>query len=210
MAAILAREYSDLYAAAGIHSGLAAGAAHDAASAFAAMKSGSTPALPGAWPGPGAVAPTVPPAAWPRPATAELDDRSQASRGAPLIVFHGDADPTVNLVNGSHVVDSVLGAEAWQAVRDGPDGARVGDGGRLYTRTVYHPAGGASEAPSRVEHWIVHGAGHAWSGGDASGSFADAAGPEASREMLRFFAAHPRSNAGAIATHAPEAPAPQR
>ena len=206
MAAILAREYCDLYAAAGVHSGLAAGAAHDAASAFAAMKSGSTAALPGSWPGLGTVAPTVPLAAWPRPAPVEVDDRLQASRGAPLIVFHGDADSTVNLLNGSHVVDSALGAEAWQSTRDGPDTAGAAVGRRLYTRTVYHPAGAAPETPSRVEHWIVHGAGHAWSGGDASGSFADAAGPDASREMLRFFAAHPRSHAAATHPHAAPAP----
>jgi len=158
MAAILAREYSDLFAAAGVHSGLPPGAAHDVVSAFSAMKSGGRPAPP-----------------------------ASPDAGAPLIVFHGDADGTVNAQNGKLLVDAWLGAASTEALRET---SPAGVAGRPFTRTVYAPAG--TPGPSRAEHWVVHGAGHAWAGGDPAGSYTDSGGPDASREMLRFFAEHPR------------------
>ncbi len=200
MAAILAREYADLFAAAGIHSGLPPGAAHDVVSAFSAMKSGTVGALPG-WPGAAGQPPLrTPLVAWPGTAAAEIgvvEPGADAAHGAPVIVFHGDADSTVNALNGSHAVDAALGAAPAVAMRES---GRVGDGaGRAFTRTVYQTAAAREPAPSRAEHWVVHGAGHAWSGGDAAGSFTEGDGPDASREMLRFFAEHPHRRGAARA-----------
>jgi poly(hydroxyalkanoate) depolymerase family esterase len=174
MAAILAREYPDVFAAAGIHSGVAPGTAHDVQSAFAVMKSG-----------PDRVDSSAALLATLRPATTAATTSS--SPGAPLIVFHGDADRTVVAANGDTVVAAALG-EAGVVATTG-HGAT---GARSYRRTVWRRTDAGAEAPSLAEHWVVHGGGHAWSGGSAAGSFADPEGPDATREMLRFFAEHPR------------------
>jgi poly(hydroxyalkanoate) depolymerase family esterase len=102
---------------------------------------------------------------------------TQMSASPPTIVFHGDKDATVHPANGNHVVAASAGAA--QAERQQ---ARSSNG-RHYTRHVYKDASGQTVA----EHWTVHGAGHAWSGGSARGSYTDARGPNASEEMLRFF-----------------------
>jgi poly(3-hydroxybutyrate) depolymerase len=57
-------------------------------------------------------------------------------------------------------------------------------GGLSYDRTFYPGASGARP----TELWMVQGLGHAWSGGSAAGSYTEPAGPDASGEMLRYFA----------------------
>ena len=183
MAAILASEYPDLFAAAGVHSGVAAGAAHDVPSAFSVMKNGPTSAP--SWPTAGATS-------WPTPTRDAKADASSRRLPAPVIVFHGDADPTVSAANGDAVIAAVLAnsdAVAQQIAGDDVTAKRP------VRRTVWRPAGAAADAPTLAEQWVIEGAPHAWSGGASAGSFTDPNGPDASREMLRFFLAHPRRRA---------------
>jgi poly(hydroxyalkanoate) depolymerase family esterase len=105
--------------------------------------------------------------------------RKAGDGSQPIIVFHGDSDTTVNPRNGEQVMEQRLHShKGAQSVQSGsvPNGHR-------YTQTTHTKADGSTLG----EHWVVHGAGHAWSGGSNSGTYTDAKGPDASREMLRFF-----------------------
>jgi poly(3-hydroxybutyrate) depolymerase len=109
----------------------------------------------------------------------------------PAIVFHGDNDQTVHPRNAEQVVAAVLSSRLGSAgVADKRPVIEqsVSSQGRRYTRAVHRSDSGQPIA----EHWLVHGAGHAWSGGQAAGSYTDATGPDASCEMLRFFLAQER------------------
>jgi poly(hydroxyalkanoate) depolymerase family esterase len=158
-AAIMGSTYPDLYAAIGVHSGLACGAARDIPSAFASMRQGAPPA-------------------------ADMSRRHGGSGGTvPTIVFHGDRDTTVNPVNGDQVIaQSKAAADLRTTISRGE-----APSGMSYTRTVQLDGGGQP----MLEHWVLHGAGHAWSGGSAVGSYTEPRGPDASREMIRFFLQHP-------------------
>jgi poly(3-hydroxybutyrate) depolymerase len=154
MAALLAANHPELYAAVGIHSGIPPGAAHDLRSALAAMTGASSPSK-GGMTTPGAAVPTI--------------------------VFHGDRDKVVHPRNVERFVGEALlrgetaGAPPVEAGR-APDG-------HAYSRTVHRDANGRPV----LESWVVHGAGHAWSGGSDAGTFTDPRGPDASEAMVRFF-----------------------
>lgn len=161
MADIVGRCYPDVFAAVGVHSGLPSGSATDVMTALSAMRSGRASA-------PSALPSVTPP---------------------PTIVFHGDADATVHLSNGVAIIEAARAAS--KDASGSMPAARAAEGqsskGQRYTRTVYTDGAGRSTA----EYWKLHGAGHAWSGGSARGSYTNPAGADASAEMLRFFLAHP-------------------
>ncbi|MDO9383088.1 MAG: PHB depolymerase family esterase [Hyphomicrobiaceae bacterium] len=152
MAAVLAETYPDVYAAAGIHSGLAYGSATDVMSAFSVMRGDNQPT----------------PAA-----------RGNNGAGAArLIIFQGSADATVHPSNAQRLVNGSADA-SWNTTET----PAVDCNGRAVVRQIFEDQTGSA----RIEVWRIEGAGHAWSGGNASGSFADPKGPSASDEMVRFF-----------------------
>ncbi len=159
MAAVVSGLYPDIFAAVGVHSGLAAGAARDVVSAFGAMRSGA---------------------------------KGHASRVIPTIVFHGTADKTVHPDNGEHITDAALAALKASGVKlvetkstagtDSKHGDVKTDNGRA-ERVVYSTQDGKPV----LENWRIDDGVHAWSGGDAAGSYTDPDGPSASKAMLAFF-----------------------
>jgi poly(hydroxyalkanoate) depolymerase family esterase len=152
MAAVMAAVYPDLYAAVGVHSGLAYAAAGDLASAFAAMRQGAS-------------SPARPP-----------------TRPLPLIVFHGDQDKTVAPANAAGLIEHALAAvgpdQRPGTLRTAVTRGQV-PGGHAYTRIRYHDLTGASLAERWTVHqgghaWsggIPHGAYTDPHGPDASAEF---------------------------------------
>ena len=161
MAAIMGSTYPDLYAAVGVHSGLASGSAHDMSSAFTAMRQGG-------------------------PVVAHNDVAEGEHREIlPTILFHGDGDTTVYPRNGDRLLAHLARGGNGSSPRVSTSQGQV-PGGYKYTRFTYRDA----EGRDLVERWSVHGLGHAWSGGSYPGSYTDPRGPDASAEMVRFFGQH--------------------
>jgi len=107
---------------------------------------------------------------------------TRGDRMVSTIVFHGDRDNVVHPSNGDGVTaqataTSNLRSEVQQGQRPG---------GHAYSRNILRDPDGRTQC----EHWTIHGAGHAWSGGSPSGSYTDPQGPDATAEMLRFFLEH--------------------
>lgn len=150
MAEVMSATYPDLYAGAGVHSGLVYGVASDTASAFAAM-SGNAPGR-----------------------------AKRVKERVRTIIFHGGADQKVHPTNGELILaEARAGLSAHHLERT----ERGNANGRQYSRTVVADMRGVPQ----VEYWSIEGLGHAWSGGAPAGSHTDPQGPDASREMIRFF-----------------------
>jgi poly(hydroxyalkanoate) depolymerase family esterase len=111
MAAIMGATYPDLYAAIGVHSGLAPRSAHDLSSAFTAMRQG----------GPVVAAPN-----------------EEHTEIVPTIVFHGDRDTTVHPRNGERLL-AIAGGQNGSSPRVRTRQGRA-PGGYEYTRYSYHDA----------------------------------------------------------------------
>lgn len=127
-AAILGAAYPDLFAAIGVHSGLACGAASDLVSALVAMRRGGEDR---------------------GPALRSADGSSP--RAPRAIVFHGDRDQTVHPLNGDQVVAQVLNGAAHRtlvargAVAGGHDwtcSRHVDDAGRVLAESWTIHGGG--------------------------------------------------------------------
>lgn len=161
MALLVAGLYPELFAAAGVHSGVPTGAASDVMSAFSAMRKG-----------------------------AQRLSGAAGDTAVPTIVFHGSADRTVHPENALHIVEDAL-AELRASGLPLEGVQHTEAAGRPTERTVYSLPGGLPQ----VELWTVDAGPHAWSGGDAGGSFTDPQGPSASRAMLEFFLQHRQSGA---------------
>jgi poly(hydroxyalkanoate) depolymerase family esterase len=177
MTTIMVAAYPDLYAAIGVHSGLEYKAADDSVTALKVQKTGG--------PDPNQ-----------QGHNAFLSARPE-TRVLPTIVFHGEKDAVVNVVNGHQTLSQ------WAQTNDYADDGSENDSitdepaevlqeqtpeGYHYLRYAYEN----SEGYVIMEKWVIQELGHGWSGGDAEGSYTDPKGPDASEEMVRFFEQHPK------------------
>ena len=128
MAVIVAAMYPDLYAAVGVHSGLAYGAAHDLPSAFAAMQQGT------------------------------VYHAQHLREIIPLIAFHGDGDTTVAPVNADGLLDQWLQAASAGLGSVPGVKAEQGQvaGGHAYTRCIYHDVSGQTLIEQWTVHQAGH------------------------------------------------------
>ena len=166
MALTVAYAYPELFAAAGVHSGIAYGAATSVADAMKAMGAG---------------------AADPASLSSIVEKGMGSRRYFPAIVFQGAADKSVKVVNAAHVVSQLSESFAPGGLKKMSETPGSTEGGYHYSRVIY------GNGRPMIEEWIVDELGHAWSGGSTDGTYTDPKGPDAAKEMIRFFLEHPRN-----------------
>lgn len=161
MAVIMAKTYPELYAAVGVHSGLAYKSASGMPSAMMAMRKGGTDVI-----------------------DFSAVNNSQFVR---TIIFHGDQDHTVSVRNGGQVFEQAKQhLQAQTSHLNTQQHQKVSAKSTRSTQTQICDDKGVSQ----LEYWKIHGASHSWAGGSSAGSYTDPNGPNASEEMMRFFLSH--------------------
>lgn len=165
MALTVAYAYPELFAAAGIHSGIAYAAVGSIGDALTVMHGGA--------PVPGELA-------------AQVVKGMGSRRTFPAIVFQGKADKSVASINADQIVAQLAESFEPAPLTKLSESSGESAGGYHYTRRVY------GNGRPMVEEWIIDELGHAWSGGSKDGTYTDPNGPDAGREMVRFFMEHPR------------------
>jgi poly(hydroxyalkanoate) depolymerase family esterase len=170
MAVVLGATYPDVFAAIGVCSGLEYAAGTDETSALTASASG----------GPD---PT-------KQGDLAFSAMGASARPVPVMVWHGDQDQVVNVTNATQIIQQWSETDTRAGATVGPAMQTTGStSGASWTHSTY--AGGTG-ATSLLELYIVHGMGHAWAGGNASGSYTDPNAPDASLILWQFFASHPK------------------
>jgi poly(hydroxyalkanoate) depolymerase family esterase len=169
MSSVMAATYPDLYAAAGIGSGC-----EYAAGAACAGYKGADPTQAG---------------------NQAYQAMGQYHRPMPVIVFQGDQDTTVPPINAQQIVQQWLVTDdladdgvANGSIPSSPSGVRSD---RSATRVCTVTSYADGHSGQLIESWLVAGMTHAWSGGDATQKYSDAAGPDETGAMYAFFMAHP-------------------
>lgn len=162
MAMTVAYAYPELFAAAGLHSGIAYGIATSTPEAIRRMGVG---------------------------ASDPIDFGAAVVRGMgtnhaiPTIVFQGKSDKTVNPANAENIVSQLMTGFDQQSLT--VSGETTGS-----TAAGYHFTHRTIGKPVVIEEWSVDELGHAWSGGSKDGTYTDEKGPDATREIMRFLLEH--------------------
>jgi len=174
MSVILGATYPDIFAAIGIHSGLEYQALKSHHGALTISKRGGPDPL--------------------QQGQAAYEAMGSYARIVPTIVFHGTKDTVINITNGDQVVqqwmqtDMLASHDTYVADFNAPATATTYKIPTGYAYTVYTWQN--SRGKTIQEYWKVNGLGHAWSGGNSSGSYTDSRGPSASEALYAFFMHH--------------------
>jgi poly(3-hydroxybutyrate) depolymerase len=162
MALTVSYAYPEIFAATGLHSGIAYGVATSTAEAIKRMGVGATEI-----------------ADWAGAVTRGVG----ANKPLPTILFQGRSDKTVNPANADNIIAQLTTGFSQSAVKAMSESSGVTTAGYHYTKRVFG-------SPSIIEEWLVDELGHAWSGGSSEGTYTDERGPDATREIMRFLLEH--------------------